>query len=206
MRALLVSQPRLVGLHVRNVFDAPRDDATNVSTRGAEAVDAARREYGADGTQQLLKWRRVSHWENFVPQIKSMIERDDRVIARRIARKSAPADDRALPGTTPLKFYLAADTDEAYAGLTARFPGRILYTPRPCAAARCDFRDCAGLFYALVDMYNLAQARTILGSGWSSYSEVAAYLGGSGGRPIAKLMVGRDFGKKPDGAAVQAYR
>ena len=30
--------------------------------------------------------------------------------------------------------------------------------------------------------------------GWSSYSEVAAYWGGEGGKPVPMLMAGRDFG------------
>ena len=34
------------------------------------------------------------------------------------------------------------------------------------------------------------------GSGWSSYSEVAAYMGGNStsGEPLPMLMAGRDFG------------
>ena len=31
--------------------------------------------------------------------------------------------------------------------------------------------------YSLIDMMNLARTRLILGSGWSSYSEVAYWLG-----------------------------
>mmetsp|Transcript_47079 Transcript_47079/g.156053 ORF Transcript_47079/g.156053 Transcript_47079/m.156053 type:complete len:164 (-) Transcript_47079:97-588(-) len=94
----------------------------------------------------------------------------------------------------PLRFYLAADSEEAYASLLKRFPNRILVTRRECASERCDFRDCEGTLYALVDMLNLARTRLILGSGWSSYSEVAAYLGGSSGNPVPILMAGRDFG------------
>ena len=30
--------------------------------------------------------------------------------------------------------------------------------------------------------------------GWSSFSEVAAYWGGEGGRPVPILVAGRDFG------------
>ena len=37
------------------------------------------------------------------------------------------------------------------------------------------------------------------GSGWSSYSEVAAYMGGDGtGNPLPILMAGRDFGQIVD--------
>jgi len=50
------------------------------------------------------------------------------------------------------------------------------------------------MLYSLVDMMNLARTSLILGSGWSSYSEVAAYMGGVDGRPLPMLMAGRDFG------------
>ena len=80
---------------------------------------------------------------------------------------SADAD-----GGPRLRFYLAADSAEAYDGLQKRFPQRIVFTPRPCADERCDFRDCRGMLFSLVDMMNLARTRIILGSGWSSYSEV----------------------------------
>ena len=191
VRAQVVAEPDAVGLHVRNVFDAPRDAATNASHLGKAAVDGATKEYGAEGTQQLLKWRAASHWTNFVPRI-------EQLIAEHEAERAGPQ---------PLRFYLAADTDEAYKGLSERFPGRILSTRRPCPAERCDFRDCSGIFYAMVDMINLAHTRLILGSGWSSYSEVAAHLGGSGGQPKRVLMAGRDFfgpGQQPASASAAA--
>jgi len=50
------------------------------------------------------------------------------------------------------------------------------------------------MIFSLVDMINLARTRLILGSGWSSYSEVAAYWGGKSGQPVPILMAGRDFG------------
>ena len=51
------------------------------------------------------------------------------------------------------------------------------------------------MVYSLVDMMNLARTRTILGSGYSSYSEVAARMGGTwGGRGLPILMAGKDFG------------
>ena len=109
------------------------------------------------------------------------------------------------------------------------------FTRRDCSNERCDFRDCTGMLYSLIDMMNLARTRIILGdaaatppphrrhaaahprhpgraskrprrptvssatpsgSGWSSYSEVAAYMGGDGtGDPLPILMAGRDFGQ-----------
>jgi len=95
----------------------------------------------------------------------------------------------------PLLFYLAADSAEAYDGLTRAFPANLVFTRRQCGSERCDFRDCTSIIYALVDMMNLAHTRLILGSGYSSYSEVAAHLGGSRGKPLPTFMAGRDFGK-----------
>jgi hypothetical protein len=50
------------------------------------------------------------------------------------------------------------------------------------------------MIYSLVDLMNLARTRLILGSGYSSYSEVAAQIGGSEGNALPILMAGRDFG------------
>ena len=40
--------------------------------------------------------------------------------------------------------------------------------------------------------------------GWSSFSEVAAYWGGEGGRPVPILVAGRDFGLVVDAPPVLA--
>ena len=50
------------------------------------------------------------------------------------------------------------------------------------------------MLYSLIDLMNLAATRLILGSGYSSYSEVAAHLGGTRGEALPILMAGRDFG------------
>jgi len=167
----LVADDTMVGLHVRTVFDAPRDDATARTALGEEAVRAAESEYGTEGARRLMQWRKASHWSNFVPRIAALLQEDARI-----------------------QFYLAADSKDAYDGLSRRFPGRILLTERHCGSERCDFRDCEGMRYSLIDMINLARTRLILGSGWSSYSEVAAYWGGEGGKPVPMLLSGRDFG------------
>ena len=39
-------------------------------------------------------------------------------------------------------------------------------------------------------------------TGWSSYSEVAAYWGGKGGKPMPILVAGRDFGAVVDSPAI----
>ena len=176
----------MVGLHVRNVFDAPRDAESNVTTEGEKAMVGAQKEYGEEGTLKLLQWRRASHWTNFVHKMIAMMREQRDASARGAYDRNA--------SEPPLRFYLAADSEDAYLGLTKRFPGRLVYTRRQCAAKRCDFRDCSAMVYSLVDMMNLARTKLILGSGYSSYSEVAAQMGGLRGTALPILMAGRDFG------------
>ena len=184
---MLVTDRTMLGLHVRNIFDAPRDASSAKLTVGTSAIDGAQKEYGKEGTEQLLKWRQASHWSNFVDRMVRELEEYKR---------------NAAAGDPPLKFYLAADSEEAYAGLMSRFNSTLVVTRRNCASTRCDFRDCDSLIYSLVDMLNLARTRLILGSGYSSYSEVAAWMGAYAPRrfdrvhPLRLEMAGRDFGKE----------
>ena len=176
----LVTDRSMVGLHVRSVFDAPRDPASANDSVGESAIAGAQKEYGVTGTDKLLKWRSASHWSNFVTRMAEML--------REHATRYPP------PLHPPLRFYLAADSAEAYEGLSARFGDAVKFTRRECGTARCDFRDCDSMLYSLVDMMNLARTKMILGSGYSSYSEVAARMGGTWGRGLPILMAGRDFG------------
>ena len=72
--ARLVADDTMVGLHVRTVFDAPRDDATARTALGEAAVRAAESEYGAEGARRLMQWRNASHWSNFVPPIAALLQ------------------------------------------------------------------------------------------------------------------------------------
>ena len=176
----LVTDRSMVGLHVRNVFDAPRDAASANDSTGASALSGAEKEYGKTGSDQLLKWRSASHWTNFVTRMDEM--------------QQEHAATYPPPLHPPLKFYLAADSAEAYEGLSKRFGDAVLFTRRECGAGRCDFRDCESMVYSLADMLNLARTKLILGSGYSSYSEVAARMGGTWGRALPIQMAGKDFG------------
>ena len=70
----LVADDTMVGLHVRTVFDAPRDAATARTALGEEAVRAAESEYGTEGAKRLMQWRKASHWSNFVPRIAALLQ------------------------------------------------------------------------------------------------------------------------------------
>ena len=181
VQKLLIANRSMVGVHVRTVFDAPlttgakapkdvtkKSGASGGSTTGAAALALAAKEYGGKATESLLLWRKASHWSNFVGKMKLLIskEREER--------------GAAVSKASPL-FYLAADSHEAYQGLSRALPpGKVVFTKRNCAAERCDLRDCDAMIYSLVDMLNLARTKFILGSSWSSYSEVASYWGGNG--------------------------
>ena len=181
--SLLVADRSMVGLHVRNVFDAPRDSESKATTEGLMAMKGAAKEYGEEGAAKLLQWRRASHWTNFVSKMIAMMHEQRDAYGR-----------HANSSHARLRFYLAADAEDAYTGLEKRFPGRLVFTRRQCATQRCDFRDCSSMMYSLVDMMNLARTKLILASGYSSYSEVAAQIGGKRGAALPILMAGRDFG------------
>ena len=110
--------------------------------------------YGTTPATTQREWRRKGSWPSFV--------------------------DRMAREPRETLFYLAADSQEAYDGLEAAFPGRTMRTARACPAARgagCEARDAASIRAALVDMLNLARTQRILGSGFSSFSEVARFYG-----------------------------
>lgn len=71
------------------------------------------------------------------------------------------------------KFFLASDSPDEANQLHAIFPGRIVSHPK----ASYDRDDADAIKDALVDLYCLAQCRMIIGSYWSSFSEVAAAVG-----------------------------
>ena len=130
-------------------------DASLIGLHVRSVVDAIG-DYGANGSRALASWREASAWPHFVGRM------------------------RAEPPWR--RFYLAADGPEAYDGLSRAFPGRIERAPGydagRCRAARCDLdRGCAAQELALVDLLNLAATSRLLGSFYSSFSEVARFYG-----------------------------
>ena len=173
--ALVRTNDSYIGVHVRSVFDdsvlaALQDRMTKRSESGREALAAASAEYGGAKAAEIKAWRNAGHWSRFI---------------NRLSREPAAT-----------RFFLAADSQDAYDGLLAAFPNRIASTPRVCASAsRCDSRDCASLRLALADMLNLARTRRILGSYFSSFSEVAQHWDGDWpwGTPTPIEYAGVDF-------------
>ena len=73
-----------------------------------------------------------------------------------------------------VRFYLATDSEQELAALTARFGDRII---AQATAHRAKRSDVAGLRAALVDMYTLARTNKIIASFNSSFSYLAASIG-----------------------------
>lgn len=126
---MLVTNRSLVGLHVRNVFDAPRGTNTTRVTTGDAAIHGAASEYGVDGAAELLAWRRAAHWKSFVPRIEA--------VTSKMSRST--------------RFYLSADTLEAYEGAShlTRFPFHsplALPTGYQCVLLPCHPLLRAGTF------------------------------------------------------------
>ena len=109
---------------------------------GAEAVAGARKEYGAEGTRQLMMWRKASHWTNFVPRMIALL------------RENSFRNPHGL-AQSPLQFYLAADSEDAYTRLTKRFPNGSVQ-PRSCASGAATSAT-ARMIYSIVDMLNLGR-------------------------------------------------
>ena len=81
-------------------------------------------------------------------------------------RPGAPSN---VSCTADTAFYLACDEEAICRTLHRAFPGHIVSAPRPA----CPDRSAPCLRAALRDMYALGSGRLILGSLWSSFSEVA---------------------------------
>lgn len=98
-----------------------------------------------DGHAQIHYWREKSHYSNFVNKIDSMRENDDR-----------------------FNFFLAADLPETYELLSKRYSNNLFYLQR-----NIYDRSKEQLIYALADALLLSKCGKILGSNWSSFSELA---------------------------------
>ena len=83
------------------------------------------------------------------------------------------------------RIFLAADTPEAYAEFEAAYGDRVASLPR----ALYD-RSAAQLQYALADALLLGTAPLLLGSTWSSFSEMAMRVSS---REMKIEMSGTDF-------------
>ena len=80
--------------------------------------------------------------------------------------------DTELQHDPDASFFLATDDEEVKKHLRKRFPGRIFTGTQPA-----DRNSVTGMTDAVIDLYALSRTRKIIGSYFSSYSQMAADLG-----------------------------
>ena len=109
----------MVGVHVRNVFDAPRDAVTAHETLGDAATSAAVEQYGSEAAEQLRWYRTASHWSAFVPRMLELLRSDART-------------DDELAQVDRLAEEAARHSSAAADGLAALAPGAASSTSTTC--------------------------------------------------------------------------
>jgi len=144
----------------------PNDVAAHVRMVGGRKYEHLPHESAEHWTEQdhdlVDHWRTKSHFSHFLARIDALI-----------------ADGRAG------SIFLAADLPETYAAFRECYGDRLAWLER----SHYD-RSAEQLRYALADAILLSRAPLLLGSTWSSFSELAMRL--SPGK-IAVEMSGRDF-------------
>lgn len=116
----------------------------------------------AEDHAEIARWREKSHFSHFMARIDALVA-------------EGAADT----------VFLAADRPETYAEFEARYGDRVARLPR----AVYD-RSAEQLRYALADAILLGRAPRLLGSTWSSFSELAMRLAP---QKMALEMSGKDF-------------
>ena len=144
----------------------PNDISAHVRMEGGTTAAHLPYESAANwtaGDHALIDaWRGKSHFSHFLTRIDALA-----------------AEGRAG------RIFLAADMAETYAAFQRHFGDRLAILPR----ARYD-RSAEQLHYALADAILLGRSPLLLGSGWSSFSELAMRLAPG---KIAVDLSGKDF-------------
>ena len=83
--------------------------------------------------------------------------------------------EQELRNDSATKFYLATDSEEVKTELKRRFAGHVITSDK-----KADRESLDGMKAAVVELFCLSQTRKIIGSDFSSYSQLAAEIGGIG--------------------------
>ena len=162
---LRLLRPNPVVLDLVASVRSPNAVSLHIRMEGGVAAQHLAYESSANWTeaahQEIDHWRKRSHFSYFFPRL-------DQLIAE------GQADT----------VFLATDTPAVYEAFSQRYGDRIASLPRPATD-----RSAPALTYALADMLLLSRAPRLLGSTWSSFSELAARLGD----PMDVELSGRDF-------------
>ena len=144
----------------------PNDLSAHVRMEGGKSVEHLAYENPANWLEedhQLIDlWRSRSHFSHFLRRIDTLI-----------------AEGRAG------RIFLAADLPATYAEFQHHYGDRLAWLPRSLYD-----RSAEQLHYAYADALLLSKSPLLLGSTWSSFSELAMRLAP---KPIAIEMSGKDF-------------
>jgi glycosyltransferase involved in cell wall biosynthesis len=145
---------------------SPNDVAVHVRMVGGKGFEHLPYEmpgnWKKSSHQKITRWRRKSHFSNFMARIDQLDE-----------------DGRAE------RIFLAADHVEAYDEFRRRYGDRVACLPR-----KLYDRSTEQLMYALADALLLGRAPLLLGSNWSSFTELAQRLSA---QQMHVETSGRDF-------------
>jgi len=164
VQKLPVRLDTMVGMHIRASspeMEFKAAEHRNVSDTDLDALRNSQRAlYGNHGYDMLAKWREKTGVLTFVDQLKQY--------------------------DPDQHFFVASDTEHTFDVLWTEFPGRVHRTPGTSSCGQP--RDTACVQLALVDMIMLSRTKELLGSGYSSYSEVIRRIANKGIR-----LAGKDF-------------
>lgn len=90
---------------------------------------------------------------------------------------------RELDTHPETSFFLATDDMAEERNLREIFPGKIISNPN----RTLDRNSVSGMHDALLDLYGLAATKKLIGSYWSSFTDIAADMGG-----IEKVIAGEE--------------
>jgi len=71
------------------------------------------------------------------------------------------------------KFFVASDDPKVLHALVSRFGARVM-----CGDMQVSRKNLSGMLQATADLWALSRTKEIIGSYYSSYSEMAALIGG----------------------------
>jgi hypothetical protein len=114
------------------------------------------------GHEEVAYWRERSHYSNFLSRVDALLDAGD-----------------------VSTLFLAADLPETYSVFEERYGDKIAFINRTV-----NDRSAEQLRYALADAILLSRSERLLGSTWSSFSELAMRLAVV---PLTVEMSGKDF-------------
>ncbi|WP_158514991.1 glycosyltransferase [Nioella nitratireducens] len=144
----------------------PNDVSAHIRMEGGKQYEHLPYESAGNWTQEdheaIAEWREKSHFAHFMARLDKLTE-------------DGKAD----------RIFIAADLPATYQEFLARYGDRVAYLPRTAYD-----RSSEQLRYAMADAILLSRAPLLLGSTWSSFSELATRLAPNG---ITVEMSGKDF-------------